>query len=97
MLDPTSPANPGKTAARETTMNLYSYLSNRADGLCGWLPQQINRKGNLPATSRRIAWAKKVLSCGEYPSRCLAERLGGPDACGGRGLAFSLSSIVKEA
>ena len=73
------------TPALPALPTLYDYLLAHATGLCCWLPQSINRRGNLPATPRRIAWARRVLATGEagYPGRCLAERLGGPSAVGG--------------
>lgn len=79
-----------------TTETLYQHLSRHADGLCQWLPQQINLRGNLPATPRRVAWARRVLAQGAYPSRCLAERLGGPSPVGGTELATSLASVLAQ-
>lgn len=59
-------------------VTLYEYLSTVATPLnvAGWLPQSINRRGDLPATKRRVAWARRVLAGGNYASRLVAEALG---------------------
>ena len=82
------------TAAAATTETLYTVLSREARNLelLQWLPAAINRRGNLPATPRRLAWAIRVLSAGAYPSRRLAEAMSSRQADGGRELAASVAA-----
>lgn len=60
---------------------LYAHLSARVPAhLCGWLPVSVSRRGNLPATPRRIAWAIREIGCCGYPGFLAAEALGGHPA-----------------
>lgn len=60
---------------------LYPYLSARVPGhICGWLPLNVSRRGNMPATPRRIAWAIREIGRSGYPGLLAAEALGGHPA-----------------